>query len=83
MLSSNQMSELSVMMRATSAPASKYMYIHVVDVEYHQLVQAWLVVANTKQPVIEKVGQTLCRSKTPSSIFYVFSAGIQRSNPKQ
>ena len=50
----------SVGVRAVSPlPQTRFMYVHVVDVEFHQLVRCWLVVVKTREPIISKVGHVL------------------------
>lgn len=38
---------------------SRFIYLNLVDVEYHQLVSSWLVCVSCRQPLISKVWQLL------------------------
>lgn len=38
---------------------SRFIYLNLVDVEYHQLVSSWLVCVSCRQPLISKVQQLL------------------------
>nr|XP_006819889.1 PREDICTED: nephrocystin-4-like [Saccoglossus kowalevskii] len=53
MLLANSVHEIHVGVRPTSV-GSKFMYINVVDTEYHQLVRSWLICVTCRQPVISK-----------------------------
>ncbi|XP_022085519.1 nephrocystin-4-like isoform X2 [Acanthaster planci] len=53
MLLANAVHEIHVGVRPISV-GSKFMYINVVDKEYHQLVRSWLVCVQCRQPVISK-----------------------------
>lgn len=54
LLTANSVTELTVGVRPIGAPGTRYMYVNVVDVEYHQLVRSWLVAVNTKLPIVSK-----------------------------
>ncbi|XP_070560469.1 nephrocystin-4-like isoform X2 [Ptychodera flava] len=53
MLVSNSVHEIHVGVRPT-AVGSKFMYINVVDTEYHQLIRSWLICVTCRQPIISK-----------------------------
>ncbi|XP_074655528.1 nephrocystin-4-like isoform X2 [Tubulanus polymorphus] len=52
-LGANTVQELQVGVRPLQI-GSKYMFLNVVDVEYHQLIRSWLVCLTCKNPVISK-----------------------------
>ena len=54
MLAAGALQEVHVGVRPL-VTGSKFMYIHVVDIEYHQLVRAWLVCVTCRAPIISKV----------------------------
>ena len=53
MLAANALQEIRVGVRPTVA-GTKFLYINVVDIEYHQLVRTWLVCVNCRTPLISK-----------------------------
>ncbi|XP_033642216.1 nephrocystin-4-like isoform X2 [Asterias rubens] len=53
MLLANSVHEIHVGVRPLSV-GNKFMYINVVDNEYHQLIRSWLVCVQCRQPVISK-----------------------------
>ncbi|XP_077998235.1 nephrocystin-4-like [Glandiceps talaboti] len=53
MLVANSVHEIHIGVRPT-AVGSKFMYINVVDTEYHQLIRSWLVCVTCRQPIISK-----------------------------
>ncbi|XP_078617317.1 nephrocystin-4-like isoform X2 [Branchiostoma floridae x Branchiostoma japonicum] len=53
MLAANAVHEVNVGVRPL-AVGSKFLYINVVDTEYHQLIRTWLICMQTTQPVISK-----------------------------
>ncbi|XP_013402548.1 nephrocystin-4 isoform X2 [Lingula anatina] len=53
MLAANAVHELHVGVRAVNV-GSKFMYINVVDIEFHQLVRTWLVNLSCRSPVVSK-----------------------------
>lgn len=50
----NAVQDLHIGVRPQKA-GSKFLYLNVVDVDYHQLVSSWLVCVSCKQPLISKV----------------------------
>lgn len=54
MLMSNAVHELHLTLRPHSSGTTRFMYVNVVDVEFHQLVRTWLVCASCQMPVISK-----------------------------
>nr|CAB3264424.1 nephrocystin-4 [Phallusia mammillata] len=55
LLPPNSVHEINAGVRTTSATSgSRYMYVNVVDTEYHQLLRSWLVAVKTREPVITK-----------------------------
>ncbi|XP_078696197.1 nephrocystin-4-like isoform X1 [Branchiostoma floridae x Branchiostoma belcheri] len=53
MLAANAVHEVNVGVRPLSV-GSKFLYINVVDTEYHQLIRTWLICVQTKEAVISK-----------------------------
>lgn len=53
MLTANTLQEIHAGVRPQLA-GTKFLYINVVDVEYHQLIRTWLVCVNCRTPVISK-----------------------------
>ncbi|XP_072022580.1 nephrocystin-4-like [Amphiura filiformis] len=53
MLAANSVHEVEVGVRPL-AVGCKFMYINVVDTEYHQLIRSWLICVTCRQPVISK-----------------------------
>ncbi|XP_071945028.1 nephrocystin-4-like [Antedon mediterranea] len=53
MLLANSVHEIHVGVRPM-AVGSKFMYVNVVDNEYHQLIRSWLVCVSCRQPIITK-----------------------------
>ena len=58
MLPANTVQELHVGVRPLHT-GNKFLYINVVDVEYHQLVRAWLVSVNCSAPIISRAFEIL------------------------
>ena len=56
MLAANAVHEIHVGVRPRTI-GSKFMYINVVDTEYHQLVRTWLVCVQCRPPLISKAFQ--------------------------
>lgn len=54
MLMANAVHELHITLRPHSSGTTRFMYVNVVDVEFHQLVRTWLVCASCQMPVISK-----------------------------
>nr|XP_039250329.1 nephrocystin-4-like [Styela clava] len=54
LLTANNVTELTVGVRPIGSPGIRYMYVNVVDVEYHQLIRSWLVAVSSKQPIVSK-----------------------------
>ncbi|KAK2557771.1 Nephrocystin-4 [Acropora cervicornis] len=54
MLMANAVHELHLTLRPRSSGTTRFMYVNVVDVEFHQLVRTWLVCASCQLPVISK-----------------------------
>ena len=53
MLAAGAVHELTVAVRAMKE-GTKFFYINVVDVEYHQLIRTWLVCSSCRAPVISR-----------------------------
>ena len=53
MLAANALQEVHVGIRPHVA-GTKFLYINVVDIEYHQMVRTWLVCVNCRAPMITK-----------------------------
>lgn len=53
MLVANSVHEVQVYL-SPKQKGSKYLYINVVDVDYHQLVRTWLIAVTCREPVITK-----------------------------
>ncbi|XP_064643236.1 nephrocystin-4-like isoform X3 [Lineus longissimus] len=53
MLAANTVHELNVAVRPLQV-GSKYMFLNVVDVEFHQLIRTWLICLSCKAPVVSK-----------------------------
>lgn len=54
MLMANAVHEVHLTLRPHTSGTMRYMYVNVVDVEFHQLVRTWLVCASCQMPVISK-----------------------------
>ncbi|KAJ7394786.1 Nephrocystin-4 [Desmophyllum pertusum] len=54
MLMANAVHEVHLTLRPHTSGSTRYMYVNVVDVEFHQLVRTWLVCASCQMPVISK-----------------------------
>ncbi|XP_068699711.1 nephrocystin-4-like [Montipora foliosa] len=54
MLMANAVHELHITLRPRSSGSMRFMYVNVVDVEFHQLVRTWLVCASCQMPVVSK-----------------------------
>lgn len=54
MLMANAVHEVHLTVRPYASGSMRYMYVNVVDVEFHQLVRTWLVCASCQMPVISK-----------------------------
>ncbi|EDO41800.1 predicted protein [Nematostella vectensis] len=54
MLMANGVHEISLSLTPLTSGGTRYMYVNVVDNEFHQLVRTWLVCATCQQPVISK-----------------------------
>lgn len=74
LLTANSVTELTVGVRPIGAPGTRFMYVNVVDVEYHQLVRSWLVAVNTKLPIVSKVREFTCRKLVVAT-----NCGVQTS----
>ncbi len=53
MLAANTLQEVSLAIRPAMA-GTKFIYVNVVDIEYHQLIRTWLVCVSCQTPVISK-----------------------------
>ncbi|XP_076806447.1 nephrocystin-4-like isoform X2 [Clavelina lepadiformis] len=55
LLPANGVYEVNAGVRTTSVNSNtKYMYVNVVDTEYHQLIRTWLVAVKAREPMIAK-----------------------------
>ena len=53
MLAANTLQEVHVGVRPQQT-GSKFLYINVVDIEYHQLIRSWLVCVTCRRPMVNK-----------------------------
>ena len=76
MLPANNLTQIDVSVRGRQVQASttRYLYINIVDSEFHQLFKNWLVAVKIEEPVITKVSSDF--KEVSNKFHFLFLSGI-------